>query len=87
MLKRSKFLRRLLRVLAVIILLFGLLFLYLVWVSNIKPPKVENQAALQLQRTTADTGLYTINNSWFRKSNSGLYEIYSEGKPFERRRN
>lgn len=84
MLKRSKFLRRLLRVLAVIILLFGLLFLYLIWVSNIKPPKVENQSALQLKPVLADTGFFTINNNWFRKSNSGLYEMYSEGQPFER---
>lgn len=84
MLKRSKFLRRLLKVLAVIILLFGLQFLYLVWVSNIKPPKVENQSALRLNRVITDTGLFTINNSWFRKSNSGLYEMYSQGQPFER---
>lgn len=84
MLKRSKFLRRSLRVLAVIIGLFGLLFLYLVWVSNIKPPKVADTSAEQLQRSQPDTGLYAINNSWFRKSNSGLYEMYSEGNPFER---
>jgi len=84
MLKRSKFLRRLCRTLAVIILLFGLLFLYLVWVSNIKPPQVTDTTAKQLQKSEPDTGLYTINNSWFRKSNSGLYEMYSEGRPFER---
>ena len=84
MLKRSKFLRRLLRVIAVIILLLGMLFLYLVWVSNIKPPTVEDKSALQLKVQQADTGLYTINNNWFRKSNSGLYEMYSEGRPYER---
>lgn len=84
MLKRSKFLRRSLRVLAVIVGLFGLLFLYLVWVSNIKPPKVGDTSAEQLQRSQPDTGLYAINNSWFRKSNSELYEMYSEGNPFER---
>ena len=84
MLKKSKFLRRLLRVLAVIVLLFGLLFAYLVWVSDIPAPKIKDTAALQLQRQQPDTGLYTIGNSWFRKSNSGLYELYVEGAPFER---
>lgn len=84
MLKRSKFLRRLLRVVAVIAALFGLLFLYLVWVSNIKPPKIVDTSAEQLQRNSPDPGLYTINNNWFRKSNSGLYEMYTEGTPFER---
>ena len=70
--------------LGVIILLFALLFLYLVWVSNIKPPKVDDTQALQLKVQQSDKGLYTINNNWFRKSNSGLYEMYSEGQPFER---
>ena len=28
-------------------------------------------------------GFYTIKNNWFRKSNSGLYEMYVEGTPFE----
>ncbi|MCF3111125.1 C45 family peptidase [Niabella sp. CC-SYL272] len=84
MLKRSKFLRRLLRVLAVIVVLFGLLFAYLVWVSDIPAPEIKDASALQLQRRQPDTGLYTIKNSWFRKSNSGLYELYVEGAPFER---
>ncbi|WP_300604312.1 C45 family peptidase [Niabella sp.] len=81
---KSRFLRRLLRVLAVIALLFGVLFAYLVWVSDIPDPKIKDTTALQLQRQQPDLGLYTINNSWFRKSNSGLYELYVEGAPFER---
>lgn len=84
MLKRHKFLRRFLKVLAATLLLFGLLFLYLVWVSNIRPPKVEDKSALRLQVHHADTGLYTIQNNWLRKSHSGLYEMYSEGQPYER---
>ncbi len=65
------------------VLLFGLLFAYLAWVSKINPPKVSDLSALQLQREEPDTGLYTIKNSWFRKSNSGLYEMYVEGSPYE----
>ncbi|GAB3418825.1 acyl-CoA--6-aminopenicillanic acid acyl-transferase [Niabella aquatica] len=60
------------------------MFLYLVWVSKINPPVVKDFSALQLQRHQPDTGLYTINNSWFRKSKSGLYEMYVQGAPFER---
>ena len=84
MLKRSKFLRRFLRVIGAIAFLFGLFFLYLIRVSKIRPPEVKDFAALQLQRRQPDTGLYTINNSWFRKSSSGLYEMYVQGAPFER---
>ncbi|HEX4851587.1 MAG TPA: C45 family peptidase, partial [Puia sp.] len=29
-------------------------------------------------------GFYYIGNNWFRKSKSGLYELYVEGSPFER---
>jgi len=79
----KRFWRRFLRVIGVMVLLFGLLFAYLAWVSKINPPKVSDLSALQLQREEPDTGLYTIKNSWFRKSNSGLYEMYVEGSPYE----
>ncbi len=29
-------------------------------------------------------GFYTLKNNWFRKSKSGLYELYVEGQPFDR---
>ena len=79
----KRFWRRFLRVIGVMVLLFGLLFAYLAWVSKINPPKVNDLSALQLQREEPDTGLYAIKNSWFRKSNSGLYEMYVEGTPYE----
>ena len=84
MLKTNKFVRRLLRVVGVICLLFVLLAVYLVWVSNIQPPGIKDATAEQLQRTEQGGNLYTLNNNWFRKSNSGLYEMYVEGTPFER---
>lgn len=80
----KRFWRRFLRVIGVVILLLGLLFLYLVWVSKINPPVVKDMSAMSLQRQQPDTGLYTIGHSWFRKSHSGLYEMYVEGAPFER---
>jgi isopenicillin-N N-acyltransferase like protein len=84
MLKQNKLLRRLIRVVAVIVAIFALLFGYLVWVSTITPPDITDKSSLQLQVQQPDSGLYTIKNNWFRKSNSGLYEMYVEGQPFER---
>ena len=84
MLKTNRFGRRVLRVVGVIFLLFLLLAVYLVWVSNIQPPKVKDTSAEQFQRTQHDSSFYTLNNNWFRKSNSGLYEMYVEGTPFQR---
>jgi isopenicillin-N N-acyltransferase-like protein len=79
-----RFWRRLLRVLGVLVGLIVLFFLYLVWVSNIKPPKVTDKTALTLQRSQPEPGLYTIGNNWLRKSNTGLYEMYVAGDAFER---
>ena len=84
MLKTNRFVRRLLRVIGVICLLLFLLAAYLVWVSNIKPPQIKDTTVEQLQRIQRDSNFYTLNNNWFRKSNSGLYEMYVEGEPFGR---
>jgi hypothetical protein len=85
--KRSGW-RRLGRILLYIIGVFLLLFIglavYLVVVSRVTPPAITDQRALQLQRTQLDSTCYTLGNNWFRKSNSGLYEMYVEGAPFER---
>jgi isopenicillin-N N-acyltransferase-like protein len=40
-------------------------------------------ACLKLERTQIDTNCYKIGNNWLRKSNSGLWEMYVEGSPFE----
>lgn len=66
------------------VLLILILVIYVVSVSHIDPPEITDKRALQLQRKQLDTACYTIGNNWFRKSNSGLYEMYVEGAPFER---
>ncbi|MVT11785.1 C45 family autoproteolytic acyltransferase/hydolase [Chitinophaga tropicalis] len=60
------------------------LIIYVVSVSHIDPPVIADKQALQWQRKQLDATSYTLGNNWFRKSNSGLYELYVEGKPFER---
>lgn len=66
------------------VLLIGILFIYLAIVSRVSPPDIKDTSSLSLQRAQPDSGLYTIGNNWFRKSHSGLYELYVSGKPFER---
>lgn len=84
MLKRRKFWRRVLYVIGFFVLLFIGLAIYLVQVSKVPDPKVADMSSLKLQRTEVSKGFYTIKDSWFRKSRSGLYELYVEGAPFER---
>jgi hypothetical protein len=71
--------------------LFGILFLlllsflvYLVVVLPEKPPAVQDRSSLALQRSSIAPGTFVLKKNWFRKSKSGLYELYVEGNtPFE----
>ena len=84
MLKKNKFWRRLLYVVAGFFALLLVLFIYLTIVSKANPPKPADTSSLQLQRINEGNDFYTLKNNWFRKSKSGLYEMYIEGEPFER---
>jgi isopenicillin-N N-acyltransferase like protein len=49
-----------------------------------KPPTPSSLNSLQANVISPDSGLYQLGKSWFRKSESGFYELYLEGGPFER---
>lgn len=66
-----------------VLLLIGL-FIYLYSVARMSPPEIADKSSLQWQRTPLNATAFTLGNNWFRKSRSGLYEMYVEGKPFER---
>jgi isopenicillin-N N-acyltransferase like protein len=76
--------RALLFILVAIIVIIGALVIYILSVSKIDPPEIADKSALKLERTQLDSTAYTLGNNWFRKSNSGLFELYVEGAPFER---
>ncbi len=82
--KKGKFRKRLLYTVLVFIGLLLIGFIWLAIIAHVDPPKPADISSLQLQRSEPSAGLYTINNNWFRKSNTGLYELYVEGKPYER---
>jgi uncharacterized protein YbgA (DUF1722 family) len=83
MLKQKKIWKRAGYILASLLILLVIFFIYLYSVAIVADPVQINKNILRVQRTQQSTGFYTINNSWFRKSNSGLYEMYVEGSPFE----
>ncbi|HMF72806.1 MAG TPA: hypothetical protein VK616_15115, partial [Flavitalea sp.] len=80
----KKFLRILKYFFGSILLLLIIGIIYIVIVSKVDPPKIADQSSLELQRTDAGNGMYTLKDNWFRKSKSGLYELYVEGSPYER---
>lgn len=84
MLKKKKFWKRVGYVFLGFLLLLLVLVIYVVQVSKITPPEIKDKSSLQMQRNDHGNGFYTLKDSWFRKSKSGLYEMYVEGDAFER---
>jgi isopenicillin-N N-acyltransferase like protein len=70
-------------VFAAILLLLIIGIIYIVNVSDVEAPKLQQESTLHLQRIERSKGFYTLKDSWFRKSKSGLYEMYVEGDPAE----
>ena len=65
-----------------LVVVFGIL--YVKQVSKISYPNVLDKSSLKLDRKDEGNGFYTLKNNWFRKSKSGLYELYVEGDSYER---
>src|SRR6186713_181416 len=80
----KRILKRFLYVIGGFLFLLLIGFIYLYSVAIVDPPKPPDMRSLGWGRREVSKGFYTLNNSWFRKSRSGLYEMYVEGSPFER---
>lgn len=84
MLKSKKIVKWSLYVAGVILLLLMGTAIYVKQVAKIDVPNIKDKSSLKLQRTDKGNGFYTLKNNWFRKSKTGLFELYVEGTPFER---
>ena len=64
----------------------ALIIVLIVYISLMTPsaPSLGDRSAESLHRTQQETNYYRIGNNWLRKSNSGLWEEYVEGEPYER---
>jgi len=67
--------------------LAGFIFFMVIWfllVAIDHPPQVLDMSALETGRIQTGENSYAVGKSWIRKSESGLWEMYIEGEPFER---
>lgn len=69
---------------AVMLLLLMAAVIYVKSAAHIDAPRVKDESSLQLQRINEGNGFYTLGNNWFRKSSSGLYELFVGGNAFDR---
>lgn len=81
---RDRMLRTILWILGILTVIIVLVLIYARTVSSVTPPE-----ELNLQDTAAVVeepvaGLQRLGKNWFRHSESGLYELYVEGDPFQR---
>ena len=77
----KKFLKYLFLSLLLLIISFTI---YFVQAGKMAPPKVADISSVHDKRETLGKNFYGIKNNRLRKSESGLYELYVEGNPFER---
>jgi isopenicillin-N N-acyltransferase-like protein len=68
---------------SVVLLLTGFI-LYVMITASIDPPKISSADKITLDKVVQSDGLVTMGNNWFRKSESGLYEVYVEGDAYTR---
>ena len=75
-------------VLSIIILsIAGLLLAFIVYfniVTRIRPPEPDDRSSIGLKVENRAEDFYTCKRNWLKKNNTGLWEMYLEGKPFER---
>ncbi len=67
-----------------VFLLILLLIIYVRSVAEINEPTINVAQIDQVNVTMSADGVRRYKNNWFRKSESGLFEMYVEGEPFER---
>lgn len=79
---RKRFLKILVGALLFFILCLIVLVVYIRSVARLEPPVVSSHTYPHV--TSPDSGLFVVGKNWFRKSESGLYELYVEGAPYER---
>ncbi len=64
--------------------IIGLFIIYLLLFVKISPPEVKDQSAMKTERIKISKDFYRAGNNYLRKNEYGIWEMYVEGKPFER---
>jgi hypothetical protein len=83
--KSRKFWPRLaIRLFVALLVLITAFVSYFLIIAIDHPPSVSDYSCLEVPRIDHGNNTFTIGKNWLRKSDSGLWEAYIEGDPFER---
>ncbi|MBE0646586.1 MAG: peptidase C45 [Bacteroidales bacterium] len=67
-----------------VIVIIGVLVSWYGVATFVSPPDIANQQALGWRVEQPDSGFYTCEGNWLKQNNSGLWELYLKGAPFDR---
>lgn len=81
--------RQLLRILKILLKGLGIMLvafvIYFIWDIRMSiPPIDENLSVEQYERVEVAPNHYQVGNCWLKKNDYGIWEMYLEGKPYER---
>jgi len=82
--RKSKILRKLFICFTIIVLGVVLLSVTFYFLTKLNPPVSAENALKNKHRIVKGKDFYVYGNNWLKRSNSGLWEMYIEGKPLER---
>ncbi len=75
--------KRVLIPLAFLVISGGLLLWYVIE-TKVCPPEISDRSPLEWNVSQPDSGFFECNGNWMKQSESGLWELYLHGAPFER---
>jgi hypothetical protein len=79
--------RRSKRIGIILLILTTIVFVFSGWFylrTQIQPPQPDSKESINLTVENPATDFYRVGPNWMKKSSSGLWEMYLEGKPFDR---
>jgi len=79
---KNRIIRRILYILAGILVLMAALFIYFKIVTQIKEPAIPAQQKLSIEKALNESAMST-GHGWLKKIREGWWEMYLEGSPYE----
>jgi isopenicillin-N N-acyltransferase like protein len=75
------------RLFVVVLILFFIVIILTAWFlveTRVHPPEPADLSAIRLPVKNPERDFYTCGKNWIQQSHPGLWELYIEGKPFDR---
>jgi isopenicillin-N N-acyltransferase like protein len=81
--RKQKFIRVLLIILAVLLFLLIGFYIYFKIVTRVSEPEIPVSQQTEMHRVTEGTNVYSCEHGWLRKEREGWWLMYLEGSPYE----